>query len=101
MAKNNKLNIEYSVQSLLNAKEIVNYLLSKFTEKEVNNFYKSLYDFENIVSIYPTLYAKSNKKKIRRAILSKVLSVYYFIQKDKISIVAIFDNRWDEMNKLK
>jgi N-acetyl-gamma-glutamylphosphate reductase len=101
MAEKRKLIIEYSKQSLINAKDIVAYLRSKFTEKEVNNFYKALNEFEKIISVYPTLYSESRKRKIRRAVLSKVLSVFYSINKNKISIVAIFDNRWDETSKLK
>ena len=101
MAEKRKLIVEYSKQSLENAKEIVAYLRRKFTEKEVNNFYQALTDFEKIISVYPTLYSESQKKMIRRAVLSKVLSVYYSIKKNKISIISIFDNRWDETSKLK
>jgi hypothetical protein len=82
MAEKRKLIIEYSKQSLINAKEIVAYLRSKFTEKEVNNFYKALNEFEKIISVYPTLYSESRKRKIRRAVLSKVLSVFYSINKN-------------------
>jgi len=92
--------VEYSKQSIENAKEIVSYLQKKFTEKEVNKFYKALNDFEKIIIIYPTLYSESKKKSIRRAVLSKVLSVYYSTNKNKISIIAIFDNRWEETSKI-
>ena len=101
MAEKISFTVEYSKQSVENAKEIVSYLQKKFTEKEVNNFYKALGDFEKIISLYPTLYSASQKKRIRRAVLSKVLSVYYSINKNKISIIAIFDNRWDETRKIK
>lgn len=101
MDKKKKLIVEYSKQSLKNTKEIVSYLRRKFTEKEVNNFYQSLRDFEKIIITYPTLYSESKKKKIRRAVISKVLSIYYLINKNTISIVAIFDNRWDEKSKFK
>ncbi len=101
MAEKEDFIVQYSKQSLENAKEIVSYLLEKFSEKEVNRFYKDLNDFEKIIIIYPTLYLESQKKRIRRAVLSKVLSVYYSINKNKISIIAIFDNRWDETSKIK
>jgi hypothetical protein len=101
MTKKRKLVVDYSQQSLKNAKEIVAYLKLKFSEKEVNNFFQTLNDFENIVSIFPTLYSESQKKKVRKAVLSKVLSVFYSIKRNKISIIAIFDNRWDEASKLK
>ncbi len=101
MAEKKKFIVEYSQQSLGNAREIVYYLQKKFTEKEVNNFYQALNDFEKIIVFYPTLYSESKKKRVRRAVLSKVLSVYYSINKNKISIIAIFDNRWDETSKIK
>jgi len=91
----------YSNQSLKNAREIVAYLNRKFSDKEINTFYKALNDFEKIISEYPTLYSESPKKKIRRAVLSKVLSIYYSINNNKITIVAIIDNRWDENKSLK
>lgn len=101
MVDNKSLIVEYSKQSLENVKEIVSYLQNKFTEKEVNNFFKVLNDFEKIIILYPELYSESQKKRIRRAVLSKVLSVYYSVNKNKISIIAIFDNRWDETSKIK
>jgi plasmid stabilization system protein ParE len=100
MAEKKNLSVEYSKQSLENAKEIVSYLQKNFSEKEVTNFYKVLADFEKIIILYPTIYSESKKKKFRRAVLSKVLSVYYSVKKNKISIIAIFDNRWDEINKI-
>lgn len=77
MTNKNRLAIEYSGQSLNNAKEIVAYLKLKFSEKEVKKFYQALEDFERIISLYPTLYSESPGTKIRRAVLSRVLSVYY------------------------
>jgi len=100
MAEKKNLSVEYSKQSLANAKEIVSYLQKNFSEKEVTNFYKVLADFENIIMLYPTIYSESKKKKFRRAVLSKVLSVYYSVKKNKVSIIAIFDNRWDETSKI-
>ena len=100
MADKKKLIVQYSRLSLENAKEIVSYLQTNFSEKEVTNFYKVLTDFENIIILYPTIYSESKKKKFRRAVLSKVLSVYYSVKKNKISILAIFDNRWDETSKI-
>ena len=100
MAEKKNLSVEYSKQSLANAKEIVSYLQKNFSEKEVTNFYKVLADCENIIILYPTIYSESKKKKFRRAVLSKVLSVYYSVKKNKVSIIAIFDNRWDETSKI-
>ncbi len=100
MAEKKRLIVEYSAQSLDNAIEIATYLRNNFTQKEIDDFYRSLSDFEKTVSLFPTLYPKSPKMKVRRAVLSKFLSVYYMIRKNKIAIVAILDNRWDENNKI-
>ena len=71
-----------------------------FTEKEVSSFYQTLQEFEKIVSLFPNLYPESKKRRVRRAVLSRELSVYYAIKKNNILIVAIFDNRWDKATKI-
>jgi hypothetical protein len=95
-----KLQVLYSQQSIQNAKEIVAYLKSRFSNKEVVNFYQSLSNFEKVISAYPTLYSESKKMKFRRAVLSKVLSVYYTFNQTEIVIIAIFDNRWQEEGRI-
>jgi F0F1-type ATP synthase delta subunit len=100
MAEKKILTGEYSNQASENAKEIVNYVRKNFSDKEITNFYKVLTDFEKIIILYPTIYSESKRKKVRKAVLSKVLSVYYLVKKKNISIVAILDNRWDETGKL-
>jgi hypothetical protein len=77
MADNSVYNISYSNRSLSDALIIKEYLLYKFTQKELNNFYHMLGVFESIVSKFPKLYPQSSqKKKLRRAVLSKQLSVF-------------------------
>lgn len=68
MAEKKNLTVEYSKQSLENAKEIVSFLGENFTEKEITNFYKVLADFEKIIILYPTIYSESKKKKFRIAV---------------------------------
>jgi hypothetical protein len=94
MADNSVYNISYSNRSLSDALIIKEYLLYKFTQKELNSFYHMLGVFESIVSKFPKLYPQSSKnKRLRRAVLSKQLSIFYTISKDSILIVAILDNR--------
>lgn len=101
MAEKKRLVVEYSKHSLNSAAEIVAYLKSKFSQKEIDAFYQNLEDFEKIISLYPTLYNQSNKTKIRRAVLNKVLSVYYTSSESKVSIIDIHDNRWDFAKRIK
>lgn len=101
MAEKKRLVVEYSQHSLNSAAEIVAYLKSKFSQKEIDAFYQTLEDFEKIISLYPALYNQSNKVKIRRAVLNKVLSVYYTSSESKVSIIDIHDNRWDFAKRIK
>lgn len=101
MAEKKSLAIEYSKHSLNSTVEIVAYLRNKFSQKEIDAFYQTLEDVEKIISLYPTLYNQSNKMKVRRAVLNKVLSVYYTSSESKISIIDIHDNRWDLNKRIK
>jgi plasmid stabilization system protein ParE len=90
------LPVIYTRQAVSNSITIKNFILVKFTEREVNNFYKMLETFERIVSVFPDIYPKSIKNQnVRRAVLSKQLSVFYKIKRDEISIIAMIDNRMD------
>lgn len=96
MPENVLFSIGYTKRSDTDALAIKKYLLYKFTQKEVEKFYDLLLIFENVVSIFPKLYPQSLKgKNIHRAVLSKQLSVFYKIKKDKIYVIAILDNRMD------
>ncbi len=86
----------YTDTALVNATLIKKYLLYKFSQKEVDNFFSLLKSFELAVVPFPKLYPTTSKKKnIRRAVLSKVLSVFYRIENSTIEVLAILDNRCD------
>ena len=88
--------VVYTNTSLKNATAIKKYLLHKFTQKEVDHFFSLLQSFEAAVVPFPKLYPTTNKKKnIRRAVLSKALSVFYRIENSTIEVLAILDNRCD------
>lgn len=101
MTSKKRLTVVYSVSSLASASQIVAYLRLRFSEREVTKFYQFLSDFEQIIGAFPGLYPESLKKNSRRAVLSKELSVYYTIKDNKINIVAILDNRWEQSRRLK
>jgi plasmid stabilization system protein ParE len=91
--------VSWSAYSLENAASIKHYLLENFGDHELEVFYELLISFEKAVAVFPNLYPKSNfKSRIRRAVLSKAVSAYYRVSKNKIEILAILDNRCD-LNK--
>ena len=79
--------VEWTKRSLLSAIAIKNHLIQKFTVKEVVKF-------ELTVSNFPTLYPGSKSQKLlRRAVIHKNTTVYYIFNKDKVTVVAMKDNR--------
>lgn len=90
-------NVTYTSRSLQNVVAIKDYLLYYFTQREVNNFLGLLNNFEQLVPGFPEMYKKSSKNsKVRRAVLSKQLSVFYTIIQETITVVAVMDNRMSE-----
>ena len=105
MPRKSPLKVIWSENSYQNSIEIKHYLQDKFTEKEIEVFYSLLSTFEEAVSIFPKLYPITKRKsQIRRAVLSKVLSVFYKVNKNQIEVLSILDNRtnlskWLQVNR--
>lgn len=96
MPNSSKLKVVWTSASLFHSTRIKKYLLKEFSEKEVNHFYALLSSFEEMISLFPKLYPETKKKnKIRRAVLSKELSVFYAIKQKQIYVLAVLDNRCD------
>lgn len=96
MPNQKALSVTWTSQSLFNTISIKNYLLTKFTHREVDRFFILLETFEAAVLHFPNLYPETKKKtKIRRAVLSKQLSIYYRISNNNIQVLAVLDNRCD------
>ena len=94
MDENSLFFVKYTPRSHKDADTIKGYLLDKFTQREVDNFYGLLTSFEKAVITFPESFPVTvPRKNIRRAVLSKQLSVFYRIRKMRISIIAILDNR--------
>lgn len=96
MSDKEALAIYWTGKALKNASSIKVYLKENFSEREIDSFYSLLSAFEESVKVFPELYPQTNNEtKIRRAVLSKVLSVFYRILNDKIEVLAVLDNRSD------
>ena len=88
--------IEWTKPSLNNVLLIQQYLIEKFSEQEVVKLYNLLEGFENAVVNFPKLYPGfSIRKKLRRAVLNKNLSVYYSVKNNKVIVISVLDNRMD------
>jgi plasmid stabilization system protein ParE len=92
--------VEWTKRSLINAIAIKNYLIQKFTVKEVVKFERLLRQFELTVSNFPTLYPESKSQKLlRRAVIHKNTTVYYIFNKNKVTVVAMKDNRKEKADR--
>lgn len=96
MDKAHVLSVIYTKQAITDSISIKNYLAKKFSQKEIEKFYSMLTAFEKVVAVFPELYSAIKNKQIRRAVLSKQLSVFYIVLKENISVVAVLDNRMDD-----
>ena len=92
--------VEWTKRSLRNAISIKKYLIRKFGLKEVAKFEDLLREFELTVSNFPTLYPESNSQKLlRRAVIHKNTTVYYIFSKNKVTVIAMKDNRQEKASK--
>jgi plasmid stabilization system protein ParE len=97
------LPVIYTSRGIADSLTIKNFILIKFTQREVDNFYKMLETFERVVSSFPEIYPISSQNQdVRRAVLSKQLSVFYTIIDNEISVIGMIDNRmgYDKWPKL-
>ncbi len=92
--------VEWTKRSLQNAIAIKKYLIRKFSLKEAVKFEDLLREFELTVSNFPTLYPESNSQKLlRRAVIHKNTTVYYIFSKNKVTVIAMKDNRQKKASK--
>lgn len=93
----NSYEVDWTKRSLVNAIDIKKYLIRKFSQKEVRKFERLLQQFELTVSNFPTLYPESKSQKhLRRAVIHKNTTVYYIFNKNKVTVVAMKDNRQEK-----
>lgn len=97
----NGLRIDWSEEAVVNLESIISYLETHWTNRELNSFAKSLDKQLKIISFHPQAYPTSKKRKnVRRCVMSKLISIYYTIDPDRIILLSLFDNRMNP-DKLK
>ena len=97
----NGLRIDWSEEAVVNLESIISYLETHWTNRELKNFAKSLDEQLKIISFHPKAFPSSNKRKnVHRCVMSKLTSIYYTIDSDRIILLSLFDNRMNP-DKLK
>jgi plasmid stabilization system protein ParE len=92
--------IRWSPRALQDYFLILEYLQQKWGSKVVKSFASRVNQVLDMISENPSLFLASNtKKKIRRCVLRKQVSLYYRVREQEIEIVAFFDNRKNPVNR--
>ncbi len=88
--------IIWATQALSDLKDILDYLEKNWTEKELKKFSRELDHTIQLITISPELFPKSEKKTgIRKVVISKYNTLYYWKRENVIEILSIFSNRQD------
>ena len=101
MASNDTFQIVWSKLAEDDFSSILDYLYENWNIKVVNKFIdlsdKLIYQISKNPNQYPII---NNTIRIRKGVITKHSSLYYRINRNKIEILRIYDNRQDP-NKLK
>ncbi|MEQ8555253.1 MAG: type II toxin-antitoxin system RelE/ParE family toxin [Cyclobacteriaceae bacterium] len=92
--------IEWSPKASSEYLRLVDYLLSEWGSGTATRFIDRLSFILDIIIKQPEIYPSTLKRKnVRRCVVTKQVSLYYRVAKDKIELIAIYDNRIDPSKK--
>jgi plasmid stabilization system protein ParE len=94
--------IEWTLHAQDELNEAYNYLEENWTSREIARFSGLLEDKLSLILKFPFIYSASTQKKsVRRCVVSKQSSLYYQvdIKTERVVVLSFFDNRQDP-NKL-
>ena len=88
------LNVEWSEAAVEQLDNFYRYLLEKWSFTEAEKFLDRTQEFEAIIARHPNAFIRSAKKKnYRIGLIHQHVSAIYEVQKSKVFIVALIDNR--------
>ncbi len=74
--------------------EVIEYISNKQSPEKAIDFVKSVYDKIDLIAKMPFIGIESqNLKSIRRVLITSFYSLLYQVEKDKIYLIRILDNR--------
>ena len=88
------LKIRWTEEATKNLENIILYLEANWTTKELKKFFQKLEKQLLLLSIFPEAYPYSlKKKKIRRCVFTKNLTIYYTVGEEILILLSFFDIR--------
>jgi plasmid stabilization system protein ParE len=95
----NTYKLIWSDEALINLKNIIDYLESRWTKREIKRFSQLLDKQLKLIEENPYLFAESDKSHgLRKSVLSRQTTIYYRIINYDIRIISLFDNRQNPQN---
>ncbi len=86
--------IRWTTHALLELEETFKQIEELWTEKELHNLSVAIEQKVKLISQNPFLFQASDEgNQVRRAVVSRLNSIYYRINGDQIEIVSFFLNR--------
>jgi len=83
--------IFWTVEAIQNLEEILDYLLTNWTQREVENFKAKLSKQIDQIKRHPRMFPTSTfQPRLRKAFLSKQTSIYYEINDQMIYLAYLF-----------
>ncbi len=74
--------------------EILDYLLTEWSETSKAVFVERLDEVTNLLKSQPNMFPKSRKKHgVHKCVVTKHISLYYTFNDREINIITLFDNR--------
>lgn len=85
--------IFWTEEAIQNLEEIIDYLLTNWTQREVENFKAKLSKQIDLIKRNPRMFPISTfQPRLRKAVLSKQTSIFYEISDNVIYLVYVFVN---------
>ena len=86
--------IEWSEHAINDFNTIVRFLSENWGKREIRNFVRLIDKNISQIQAHPDTWPRTSYHPgLRRCVLSKIHTLYYLVEKDKIYIVTIWDNR--------
>ncbi|MEM0518189.1 MULTISPECIES: type II toxin-antitoxin system RelE/ParE family toxin [Aequorivita] len=81
--------------------EILLYISTEFSERNAQKFYDESHKMLERIALEPYLFSVSEKKSIRKAVIHKYTTLFYFVdtETDTIYLFSFFDTRQNPNKK--
>lgn len=88
------LKVIWSDEAINNLEKLIFYLESNWDKKVIQRFFHRLENIIETLSLYPGAYRLVIKSKgIRKAVITKQVSIFYQKKNSEIEIITLLDNR--------